>query len=607
MATITIGGKPVTIDDAFLEMSPEEQDAVVDDIYSDMQSAGAFEATPVMQGGQEIGSFEQPVPGQPLEIAVNGSPQPEREGLFPQFASGMTEGAANFLSLPNTIEMGLRSIGPAIGNAMGGEFAYPESSVLPDAGASLRNFANNAGSMTAPTDDMGGQIVRRIGNEVGSNILPMAGNVTRSMSVGQALLPTLAQGGTELGLTAASGLGAGVANQVFPGNPVADMVGQLLGFGTGAAAIEGARKAITPNPMSQQRMDIARSLADEGIDLTAGQATGNKGLQYMESELGGEAAENFMERQGDQFTNAALDRIGVSAPRATPEVLDNAYRTIGSEFDRLAVGATVPVDQGIISDLTATQANYQNLLENNAAPAVQNYIDEIFEHAANSPAGQPLLTGEQYQSLRSRIGADMRRTTSPALSDALGDIQSALDDAVERYLAVASPDDIPAWQDVRNQYRNFLVIERAASGAGEKAALGILSPAQIRNAIVQQSRRGYVRGMGDFADLARNATAAMSPLPNSGTAARLGAKGVITSIPTIAGTLLGGAAGGGNPLAAIAGGAAGAVVPGQVGKALLSPLGRRYLTNQAVLPGQGYGQNASNAVLRALAAQGAYD
>lgn len=542
---------------------------------------------------QEFGGQATPAP-----IAES-----QREGLFPQLASGMTEGAANFLSLPNTIEMGLRSIGPAIGNAMGGDFAYPDQSVLPNAGQQFMNAANSMGSMTAPTDDMGGQIARRVGNEIGANIVPMAGNVSRSMSVGQALLPIIAQGGAELGLTTASGLGAGVANQVFPDNPIADMVGQGIGFGVGAGLIEGGRRLITPNPMTLQRTAIARALQKEGIDLTAGQATGNKRLQYMESELGGDAAEAFMERQGDQFTNAALERIGVNAPRATPEVLDTAYRTIGTEFDRLAAGATVPVDQAIIGDLNATTANYQNLLENNAAPAVRNYIDEIFEHAANSPPGQPILTGEQYQSIRSRIGADMRRTTSPALQDALGDIQSALDDAVERYLAVASPDDIPAWQDVRNQYRNFLVVEKAASGAGEKAALGILSPAQIRNAIVQQSRRGYVRGMGDFADLARNANAAMSPLPNSGTAARLGAKGVVTSIPTIAGTLLGGAAGGGNPLAAIAGGAAGAVVPGQVGKALLSPIGRRYLTNQAVLPGQGYGQNTSNAVLRALAMQ----
>lgn len=531
------------------------------------------------------------------------APAAEREGLFPQFASGMTEGAASLLSLPNTVEMGLRSIGPAIGNAMGGDFAYPEKSFLGDAGEPFRRFADNIGAMTAPSDDMGGRIARRVGNEVGANIIPMAANASRATSVARALT----QGGAELGLTTASGLGAGVANEISPNNPVADMVGQVAGFGLGAGALELGRKLITPNPMTPQRAAIAKALQDEGIDLTAGQATGNKRLQYMESELGADVAQEFMERQGDQFTNAALDRIGVSAPRATPEVLDRAYRDIGSEFDRLAANSSVPVDQPFMADLRATVDTYNDLLEGSAAPAVQKYVDEIFDHAANSPPGQPMLTGEQYQSLRSRIGADMRRTSKPELANALGDIQSSLDDAVERYLAVASPDDIPAWKEVRNQYRNFLVIEKAAAGAGENAALGILSPAQIRNAIVQQSKRGYVRGMGDFADLARNATAAMSPLPNSGTVPRLKANGLVTSIPAIAGTVLGGAAGGGHPLAAIAGGAAGAVVPGQVGKAMLSPLGRRYLTNQAILPGQGYSGNAGNLVARALAAQGQFD
>lgn len=557
---------------------------------------------PIIQDGQEIGS-QISQPGQPLQISVNATPQPvsspQREGLFPQFASGMTEGAANFLSLPNTIEMGLRSIGPAIGNALGGDFAYPQGSVLPDVGQSFRNFADNTGAMTAPSDDMGGRIVRRVGQEIGSNIIPMAGSAARSASVAQAL----AQGGSELGLTTASGLGAGIANEISPGNPVADMVGQGVGFLTGAGLIEGGRRLITPNPISPERMAVVRALQNEGVELTAGQATGSPRLKALESELGGPAAQTFMDNQGEQFTKAALDRIGVSAPRATPEVLDTAYRNIGNEFDRLAAGSRLPLDAPLVQDLQNTARNYTDLLEGNAAPAFQRYLDEIFGKS-NNPL---LLTGEQYQSLRSRLGADIRRSSSPELQQALGDIQSALDDAVERYLTVASPDDVPAWQDVRNQYRNFLVIEKAASGAGENTALGLLSPAQLRSAIVQQSKRGYVRGMGDFAELARSGVAGMTPLPNSGTATRSAAQGLFASGPAIAGTLLGGTAGGGNPYAAIAGGIAGAAVPGQVGRAVLSPLGRRYLTNQAVLPGSGYGEAQVNAVVRALAAQGAYD
>lgn len=562
------------------------------------------EAT-ALRGAQEWSVSNAAVsPAAPTEPVIETPVEaPGREGLFPQLASGMTEGAASFLSLPNTVEMGLRSIGPAIGNAMGGDFAYPEASVLPNVGESFLNFANNSGAMTEPSQDGAGRVVRRVGQEIGSNILPMAGTVSRGATVAQAL----AQGGAELGLTTASGLGAGVANEISPGNPLADMAGQGIGLLTGIGLMEGGRRLITPNPISPERMAVVDALQREGVDLTAGQATGSTRLKAMESELGGANAQNFMDTQGEQFTNAALNRIGVSAPRATPEVLDTAYRNIGSEFDRLASNASVPVDQPFMADLQNTLTSYNDLLERSAAPAVQRYVDEIFDHASNSPPGQPMLTGEQYQSLRSRLGADMRRTTSPELANALGDIQSALDDSVERYLSVAAPDDIPAWQDVRNQYRNFLVIEKAASGAGENTALGLLSPAQLRSAASQQNRRGYVRGQGDFAELARNGVAAMTPLPNSGTATRSAAQSLFSSAPAIAGTLMGGAAGAGNPFAAIAGGVAGAAVPGQVGKALLSPLGRRYLANQAVRPGAGYGEAGLNAVVRALAAQGAYD
>lgn len=546
---------------------------------------------------------------QPEEVSAPESPYQEREGLFPQFASGMSEGAASFLSLPNTVELGLRSIGPAIGNAFGGDFAYPTESFLPDVGASFRNFAGNTGALSAPSEDPGGQIVRRIGQELGANAIPMMGPVAGANSVANALRI----GATETALAGSSGLGAGVAQQLAPDNALAEMAGQAVGLGAGAAALGGLRKLVTPNPISDERLAVARALQREGVDLTAGQVTGSNNLRYAESELGGSTAEAFTDRQAGQFTKAALQRAGINAERATPDVIDDAFRSIGAEFDRLSSNTLVPVDQQLGQDIGQAWRSYTDVVpESSRAPIANNFIDDLRnlvrgEGALGREGGvqSPYLSGDAYKSYRSRINRYMRSTNDPELKLFLEDVTKALDDSAERYLGQANPEELGAWRDVRRQYRNLLVIEKAATGAGEGTAAGFLSPQRLRQAVVGNDRRGYARGYNDFASLVRDGNQMMTPLPNSGTAGRMSARNLFAIPSTAAGALLGGATG--DAMMGAVGAVAGAALPSQVGKALLGPNGRRYLTNQALRPlGMG-GQYANNAVLRALAAQGDYD
>lgn len=545
-------------------------------------------------------------------IAEGSQPGP-REGAFPQVASGMTEGGASFLNAPASIlaplEIGARSIGPAIGNALGGDFTYPtlQDSWLPRPGDRMLSLAEQSGAMTPPSENGWESGARRVGQEIGANAVPMAGIMSAAPTIANAL----ARGSTELGLSLSSGGGAAVANELFPGNPIADLAGQIAGYGAGSLVANGLARTVTPNPMSPEQVATRDYLQSEGVDLSAGQATGNKALQYRESELGGLSAENFMDNQGQQFTNAALKRIGVDAPRATPDVLNKAYVDIGNEFDRLALyTGQFPVDNVLQNELQSALDNYSDLVgASSQAPAVGNAIDDIITKSLSTPDGvPPSLTGEQYKTIRSMIGDKARNSSSSELSFALQDIQRALDDAVERHLAASSPDDVGLWKDVRSKYRDFLTLERAASGAGEKAAQGIITPAQLTSALKQvEGRRSYALGRGDFSELARNGVSAMSPLPNSGTAQRTAARTFFTGMPTIAGALLGQQAGGGDLMAGLAGGFAGAAIPSQVGKALLSPIGRGYLTNQLYTGNPVGGANQAALIARALVAQGEFD
>ena len=54
----------------------------------------------------------------------------------------------------------------------------------------------------------------------------------------------------------------------------------------------------------------------------------------------------------------------------------------------------------------------------------------------------------------------------------LGSVQDSLDGLMERSIQANNPADLGAFKEVRNQYRNFLVLQKAATGASEAARAG---------------------------------------------------------------------------------------------------------------------------------------
>ena len=399
---------------------------------------------------------------------------------------------------------------------------------------------------------MAGEYSRTIGeflpaSMIGSGSLP--GRVLK-----QAVLPAL---------------GSETAGQFTEGSsmePYARIAGALVG----SIAPDLLRRAVTPFPASPERLSMADTLASEGVDLTAGQRTGNDRLRHMESELGGYSGQRFMERQGEQFTSAALKRAGIDATRATPEVMDEAFTRIGKSFDDLAAQTSIPFDAKVQDDLLAAVTDYQGTAAT-PAPIVERMMSRASDLASKNGG---VLPGEAYQNIRSEIGSAIKRSDGPTQM-ALRDVQEALDDAVGRAMPA---DFVKKWDQARNQYRNMLVLEKAAAGAGENVAGGLLSPSQLRGATVNQNRRAYVRGKGDFAELARAGEGVMKPLPNSGTASRTSARNIGVSLATLLGAGGGSVAGG--PFGAVAGALAGSALPAGVGKAMLSGPGRAYLGNQ---------------------------
>lgn len=353
-----------------------------------------------------------------------------------------------------------------------------------------------------------------------------------------------------------------------------------------------AMRVATPMTNDVSRAAQVATLQREGVtSLTAGQKSGRNSLRWAESvtqdtPFSGGRASKMMTDQAEQFTSAVLRRAGINSNRATPDVLDGAYTSIGQQFDDLAARNVLKTDRGLIKELKAAWDDYSYVTpESQRAPVVQKILTDIWEPLTV----QGSLPGPAYQSLRSQLEKMSRSTrmSNPELSQALGNIRGALDDAMGRSV---SPKDAAQWKQIRGQYKNLVAIEKAATGAGENAALGLISPSALRNAVKQQNQRSYARGKGDLSEIARAGEAIMKPLPQSGTAPRAAAQATFNSLAAL----------GGNSVAGIPGALAGVAAPAISARVLMSRPMQNYLSNQRMTgPIAAYEANQLNALMRA--------
>lgn len=556
MPTLEINGHDVEVDDSFLSLSSADQEKTVDEIAARLRSVPANSAKT------------------PDSHAAAG----EEKGMLRSAADSVDafgRGIANSASFGFADEIG------AGARWLGGKVLPWQPNLTYDEALAEVRGSDKAAAAAHPVADIAGNVTGAVGLGSGLVKAGLSPTATVANRGGRLLAVSGASALEGAALGAAQGFGQGeggfenrVANAKTGG-----LYGGAIGLGT-PLAISGVtntvRRAVSPASTSPARQSLVNTLEREGVDVTAGQATGSDALRYAESEIGGAAARDLVERQGEQFTRAALSRAGVNADRATPDVIDNAFTRIGNQFDSLATRNTLKRDRKLQNDLVDTWRNYMSVTPPNArVPIVADMMTDINNALKNGGS----LDGKTYQSLRSRLDRVARGSRDPELANTLRDIRSALDDGMERSIAATNPKDLGGWRNARKEYRNMLVLEQAATGAGENAAAGLISPSALRNATVaKQGRRNYARGSGDFAELARAGEGVVKPMPQSGTAPRTAIRNMGAALPALLGAGAGGAAGGGP--GAMAGMVAGAALPAFAGRLMMTPAGQAYLKNQ---------------------------
>lgn len=415
---------------------------------------------------------------------------------------------------------------------------------------------------------IGGQLAGGIGTGVGlarNGMTLMRGGMSLPAAVGAGALEGAAYGG-------AYGVGSADENRLQGGLEGAK-VGAVIGGAVPiiARGIGAATRPLATPPERQAAVDVFQR---EGIPMSAGQRTGSKALRYSESFLGdaplsGGQATRAAEAQGEAFTDAAMRRVGAEG-RATPENLSAARDRIGGAFNELSGRNALQADPQLGRDLGAALTEYSAVLPSEQRQIVGNIASDIVQRVQQ---GGGTIAGRDYQTIRSRLSrmAQNARVNDPEFSQAIRSMRDALDEGMTRSISGA---DAEAWNAARQQWGNLKTLERAASGAGESAATGLISPQQLRVAASSGAgnRGAYARGQGDFAELARAGNVIMDRLPNSGTAQR---------------NLLTGQIGGGSAAAVTGDPLTAAIIslgPGALGRALWTGPVQRFLAGETISP-----------------------
>ena len=249
--TLNIGGKRVKVDRNFMELSPEKQNATVDEIASQIGVAPQDGMTLDQKKAVALAS---------ARLRRQQQENPESGGYGSQVFSGLLEGATGALGAPVDLVNNFL-VKPAVSgvNAVFGTDLKASETPLGGSAGLRQGLA-----ISPESQNHGEQFARRVAQSVGGAAVPLA--VTAQ---------TAGQAAAGLATAAGGGMGGATAQQLFPNNAGAEIAGELLGgIGTGAAitgiANRQARKAAeaavpTVEQLKQQAADKFQDAHSSGV------------------------------------------------------------------------------------------------------------------------------------------------------------------------------------------------------------------------------------------------------------------------------------------------------------------------------------------------------
>ena len=312
------------------------------------------------------------------------------------------------------------------------------------------------------------------------------------------------------------------------GAPVAGASGAIYGYGTGEGGAEqrlddaasmGTTSAIAGAALplgigavgagvpyvAKKALDAVSPSIDEGlvatgklaqkynIPLSFSSLTKSepvKNFQKMSQAIPFSGEAQFRGKQMDAFNRALTKSFGYESHKITPEVMNAAFKKVGSEFDQLGKGKTFPVSgfQQSLDDILADSAIYTE-------DAIAAFKKEAENIASNfTPDG--LVSGERLSQLRTRLNRFARKTNDQDKAELFKSLENSVIDLM------TAGDDVAksALSEAKRKYKNLLVVEPLAN----KAVGGEINPSLLANRAEKIYGRAYTTGnAGEIGDLAR--------------------------------------------------------------------------------------------------------
>jgi len=341
---------------------------------------------------------------------------------------------------------------------------------------------------------------------------------------------------SRVGVGAAQGAGFGFLNPVVGEQAQQDFGTEKLKQG----AIGGALGGITPmvtgaigrviSPKASQAGSASKLLANEGIELTPGQAVGGPALwaedKLMSVPILGDAIRGARVRGNEQLNRAVYNRvlapIGQSTKKLGREAVDDVSNRISQAYDDVLAKVKFAPDQQFAQELQSLRQMASSLPARESA-AFDNVIQrEIIEPLTKGVA----IDGQAFKRIEAQLGdraQSFLKSTDAYQNDvgrALVEAQKALRSALER----VNPQHAKELQNVNQAFSQMVRLQQAAGSIG--AADGVFTPAQLDRAVRAADKsvrkNSYARGRALMQDLSGAARDRMSSqIPNSGTADRL--------------------------------------------------------------------------------------
>ena len=466
MGQITIEGQRVTIDDGFFSLSPEEQDATVDEIARDPEFVARKNQAPEATPDMPVGMQARPGPGV----------GPEQ---FQSYLDELSQNTSNFAAAPdparNTDPEGYdRKMRAQLEARKVGEMMGDRPQMDPLAGFTDELWSSTVGAGTRMIrDGVGYGEARKREQMLQEELQARARKASPIMSTVNDIA-----GGVMLGGTLAKG-GLTLAGKSLP------IIGR-----TGAAALEGAGYG--------------------GLTGAGYAKQGEKAKGAMTGAVIGGVTGGMLSKAGDMIGKSAAKRAAGPAPTTS----ENFER--GSQLYKAAKDAGVGVKQ---STMQKVSGNIRFAMDDfDLDPVLQpktSHLVSRIETAAKSKNPMSLM---QMENLRKQAVRITRDATEESEKSAAGKIIETLDDVMDdaRNFSVNSNDGLKALSSARNAwktarkseildeiatkaqnqasgYENGLVIQMRAL-ANNKKKMKSFSPEE-QKAILSVVRRGSVRGV----------------------------------------------------------------------------------------------------------------